>query len=180
MATLVALKEGGKPLPAAAVCISPWTDMTMSGESIVSKAEADPMITAEGITRVRDAYVGASDPRAPLASPIYADLSGLPPLLIQVGENEVLLDDSTRLAERAEAAGVDVTLEVWPEMIHVWHFFADDAAGGPAGDRAHRRMGRGAAGRACRRVLNPRRSEIIDRDPAVDHERRARRPGRLV
>jgi monoterpene epsilon-lactone hydrolase len=138
MATLVALKEDGKPLPAAAVCISPWTDMTISGESLVSKAEADPMITAEGITRVRDAYVGVSDPRAPLASPIYADLSGLPPLLIQVGENEVLLDDSTRLAERAEAAGVDVTLEVWPDMIHVWHFFAGML---PEGQQAIDRIG---------------------------------------
>jgi epsilon-lactone hydrolase len=124
MATLVALKEDGKPLPGAAVCISPWTDMTITGDSVVSKAEVDPMITRDGITRVRDAYVGTADPRSPLASPIYADLSGLPPLLIQVGENEVLHDDSTRLAKRAEAAGVDVTLEVWPDMIHVWHFFA--------------------------------------------------------
>jgi acetyl esterase/lipase len=99
--------------------------MTMSGESLISKAEADPMITADGITRVRDAYVGSADPRDPLASPLFADLSGLPSMLIQVGENEVLLSDSTRLAERAEAAGVDVTLEVWPDMIHVWHFFAD-------------------------------------------------------
>ena len=138
MAMLVALKEGGKPLPAAAVCISPWTDMTMTGESLVSKAEADPMITNDGIARVRDAYVGASDPRSPLASPIYADLSGLPPLLIHVGENEVLLDDSTRLAERAEAAGVDVTLEVWPDMIHVWHFFA---AMLPEGQQAIERIG---------------------------------------
>jgi monoterpene epsilon-lactone hydrolase len=99
--------------------------MTISGESVVSKAEADPMITADGITRVRDAYVGSADPSDPLASPLFADLSGLPPILIQVGENEVLLSDSTRLAERAEAAGADVTLEVWPDMIHVWHFFAD-------------------------------------------------------
>jgi acetyl esterase/lipase len=124
MATLIALRESGKPLPAGAVCISPWTDMTMTGDSLDSKAEADPMITVDGITRVRDAYVGSSDPQGPLTSPIYADLSGLPPLLIQVGENEVLLSDSTRLAERAEAVGVDVTLEVWPDMIHVWHFFA--------------------------------------------------------
>jgi monoterpene epsilon-lactone hydrolase len=138
IATLVALKESGKPLPAAAVCISPWTDMTITGESCVSKAEADPMITTDGITRVRDAYVGAADPREPLASPIYADLSGLPPLLIQVGENEVLLSDSTRLAERAEVAGVDTTLEVWPDMIHVWHFFA---AMLPEGQQAIERIG---------------------------------------
>jgi acetyl esterase/lipase len=138
MATLIALRESGKPLPAGAVCISPWTDMTMTGDSLDSKAEADPMITVDGITRVRDAYVGSSDPRGPLTSPIYADLSGLPPLLIQVGENEVLLSDSTRLAERAEAVGVDVTLEVWPDMIHVWHFFA---AMLPEGQQAIDRIG---------------------------------------
>jgi acetyl esterase/lipase len=137
-ATLVALKESGKPLPAAAVCISPWTDLALTGDSLRSKAAADPMITNDGITRVRDAYVGDSDPNVPLASPIYADLSGLPPLLIQVGENEVLLDDSTRLAERAKAAGVHATLEVWPEMIHVWHFFA---AMLPEGQQAIDRIG---------------------------------------
>src|SRR6266496_2457237 len=102
-ATLVALKEDGKPPPTAAVCISPWTDLALTGESLRTKAQADPMITNDGIMRVRDAYVGDSEPDAPLISPIYADLSGLPPLLIQVGENEVLLDDSQRLAERAEA-----------------------------------------------------------------------------
>ena len=138
VATLVALKESGKLLPAAAVCISPWTDLALTGESLVSKAEADPMIAIDGITRARDAYIGTSDPRAPLASPLYADLSGLPPLLIQVGENEVLLDDSTRLAQRAEAAGLDATLEVWPEMIHVWHFFA---AVLPDGQQAIDRIG---------------------------------------
>jgi epsilon-lactone hydrolase len=137
-ATLVALKGDGKPLPAGAVCISPWTDLALTGESLRTKAEADPMITNDGITRVRDAYVGDSDPSEPLVSPIYADLSGLPPLLIQVGENEVLLDDSTRLAERAKAAGVDVTLEVWPDMIHVWHFFA---AMLPEGQQAIDRIG---------------------------------------
>lgn len=124
VATLVALRDTGEPLPAAAVCISPWTDLALTGESLITKAEADPMIEIDGITRVRDAYVGAADPRAPLVSPLYADLSGLPPMLVHVGESEVLLSDSTRLAERAEAAGVNVTLEVWPEMIHVWHFFA--------------------------------------------------------
>ena len=138
VATLVALKEDGKPLPAAAVCISPWTDLALTGESLFTKAEADPMITNDGIARVRDAYVGDSDPNEPLVSPIYADLSGLPPLLIQVGENEVLLDDSTRLAERAKTAGVDVTLEVWPEMIHVWHFFATML---PEGQQAIDRIG---------------------------------------
>jgi epsilon-lactone hydrolase len=137
-ATLVALNEDGKPLPAGAVLISPWTDLALTGESLSSKAEADPMITNDGIARVRDAYVDSWDQNDPLISPIYADLSGLPPLLIQVGENEVLLDDSTRLAERAEAAGVDASLEVWPEMIHVWHFFAGML---PEGQQAIDRIG---------------------------------------
>ena len=151
-ATLVALKEDGKPLPAAAICISPWTDMALTGDSLRSKAAADPMITNDGITRVRDAYVADSDPNAPLASPIYADLSGLPPLLIQVGENEVLLSDSTRLAERAGAAGVDVTLEVWPQMIHVWHFFA---AVLPEGRQAIDRIGEWARERLGAPVTAP-------------------------
>lgn len=138
VATLVALKDAGDRLPSGAVCISPWTDMALTGESLTSKADADPMITTDGIVRVRDAYVGTADPRAPLASPIYADLSGLPGILIQVGENEVLLSDSTRLAERAEAAGVEVTLEVWPDMFHVWHFFA---AMLPEGQQAIDRIG---------------------------------------
>jgi monoterpene epsilon-lactone hydrolase len=137
-ATLVALKEDGKTLPAAGVLISPWTDLALTGDSLRTKAEADPMITNDGIARVRDAYLGNWDSKDPLVSPIYADLSGLPPLLIQVGENEVLLDDSTRLAERADAAGVDVTLEVWPEMVHVWHFFAGML---PEGQQAIDRIG---------------------------------------
>lgn len=138
VATLLALRDAGEPLPAAAVCISPWTDLALTGGSLKSKADADPMITNDGITRVRDAYVGDADPREPLASPIYADLSGLPPMLIQVGENEVLLDDSTRLAERAKETGGEVTLEVWPDMIHVWHFFA---AMLPEGQQAIERIG---------------------------------------
>jgi len=82
------------------------------------------MILLEHVSEGAKAYLGGADPRNPLASPIHADLAGLPPLLVQVGTSEVLLDDSTRLAERARAAGVDVTLEPWQEMIHVWHFFA--------------------------------------------------------
>ena len=124
VATLVALRDAGDPLPAAAVCISPWTDMEGSGASMTTKAEVDPMILLEHVSEGAKAYLGGADPRNPLASPIHADLTGLPPLLVQVGTSEVLLDDSTRLAERARAAGVDVTLEPWQEMIHVWHFFA--------------------------------------------------------
>ncbi len=126
VATLVAIRDAGERLPAAAVCISPWTDLAGTGDSVTTKAAVDPMLGPDtsGLHTWAQLYHGSAGVRDPLVSPLYADLSGLPPTLIQVGENEVLLDDSTRLAERAKTAGVDVTLEVWPDMIHVWHFFA--------------------------------------------------------
>lgn len=123
-ATLVALRDAGDPLPAAGVCISPWTDLTLSGDTMKTKADADPMVGAEMLGMMADAYLAGSDPKAPTASPLFADLSGLPPLLVHVGTAEVLLDDARRFAERAEAAGVDVCLEEWEDMIHVWHTFA--------------------------------------------------------
>ena len=137
MATLLALRDAGQPLPATAVCISPWTDLEGSGESMTTKADIDPMIEKDGLDRMAAAYAG-QDLHNPLVSPIHADLSGLPPLLIQVGTWEMLLDDSTRLAERAKAVGVDVTLEPWDEMIHVWHFFAPMV---PEGQQAIDRIG---------------------------------------
>jgi acetyl esterase/lipase len=124
MATLLALREAGDPLPAAGVCISPWVDLTQSGETIETKAEEDPMVSGELLQQMADAYVEDSDARAATASPCFADLAGLPPLLIQVGTAETLLDDSRRLADRAKSSGVDVVLEEWDEMIHVWHAFA--------------------------------------------------------
>jgi acetyl esterase/lipase len=124
VATLVALRDEGQPLPAAAVCLSPWVDMEALGESMVTKAKADPTVTREGLLKMAKAYLGDADPRTPLAAPLYANLRGLPPLLIQVGGAEALLDDAVRLAERAKAAGVDVILEPWDDMIHVWQAFA--------------------------------------------------------
>jgi monoterpene epsilon-lactone hydrolase len=124
VATLVALRDAGDPLPTAGVCISPWVDMEGIGKSMTTKAEADPIEQWQELLVDAKAYLGNADPRTPLAAPLYADLTGLPPLLIQVGTAETLLDDSTRLAERARAAGVDVVLEPWEDMIHVWHFFA--------------------------------------------------------
>jgi acetyl esterase/lipase len=123
VATLLALRDRGEPLPAAAVCISPWVDMEGTGQSMTTNADADPMVGRESLLRLAAAYIGDGDPRAPLASPIHADLSGLPPMLVHVGGAETLLDDARTLATRAEAAGVDVTLEVWDDMIHVWHAF---------------------------------------------------------
>lgn len=124
LAALLALRDAGDPLPAAGVCLSPWTDMTASGESMTSKAAVDPMVQRPALLQMAAAYVGTGDPRGPLVSPLFARLEGLPPLLLQVGTAETLLDDSTRLAERARAAGVEVTLEAWDEMIHVFQAFA--------------------------------------------------------
>ncbi len=138
VATLVALRDAGDPLPAAAVCVSPWVDMEGIGQSVTTKAELDPMFGREDILEGANDYLGGADPRTPLAAPLYADLTGLPPLLIHVGEAETLLDDSTRLAERAKAAGVDVTLEVWDDMIHVWHYMAAIL---PEGQQAIHRVG---------------------------------------
>jgi acetyl esterase/lipase len=123
VATLLALRDRGLPTPAGGVCISPWVDLTLSGATYTTRAAADPIITRDGIEGMAQAYVGAGDRKAPLVSPLYADLRDLPPLLIHVGSDEVLLDDARALAERAHAAHVEVTLEEWPEMIHVWHWF---------------------------------------------------------
>lgn len=125
VATLLAIRDAGLPLPAAAVCISPWADLTNEAQSYRTHADRDPLVFPEDIDRWGGAYLAGADPRTPLASPLHADLSGLPPLLIQVGSEEVLLDDSRVLAERCKAAGVDATLEVWDDMIHVWHWFGE-------------------------------------------------------
>lgn len=123
VATLLALRDAHLPRPAAGVCISPWVDLTCSGGSYQSKAGVDPIVRQAGVAEMARAYLGTTDPRSPLASPLFADLRGLPPLLIHVGSDEVLLDDAIGLAERAKAAGVDATLEQWDRMIHVWHWF---------------------------------------------------------
>ena len=125
LATLVALRDAGDALPAAGVCLSPWADLTQSGATLSEKADADPMVHAQDLDRWAAAYAGSdNDPGSPALSPLFADLSGLPPLLIEVGTAEVLLDDARRVAERARAADVDVTLFEGDDLIHVWHFFA--------------------------------------------------------
>ncbi len=124
IASLVALRDAGEPLPAAAVSASPWVDLECLGKSMVTRANLDPLVRRDGLLKNAKDYLGNTDPRAPLASPIHANLTGLPPLLIQVGTAEVLFDDATRLAERAKADGVEVVLEPWEDMIHSWHKFA--------------------------------------------------------
>ena len=138
MATLLALRDAGTPLPAAAAPMSPWVDLEGSGASMQSRADVDPLVQAAGLKGMADHYLNGSDPRLPSASPLHADLKGLPPLLIQVGDHETLLDDSVRLADAAEKAGVDVTLEVWPEMIHVFQMGAGNV---PEATRAVARIG---------------------------------------
>jgi acetyl esterase/lipase len=125
-ATLVALRDRKLPLPAAGALLSPWVDLEGIGESMNGGVADDPMVRKDLIAAMAPTYLNGADPRTPLAAPLYADLRGLPPLLIQVGRREVLLDDSTRLALAAQRAGVDVTLEVWPGMIHVWQIFASE------------------------------------------------------
>jgi epsilon-lactone hydrolase len=124
LATAVALRDRGAPLPAAVVCLSPVADCAYTGESMTTRAQEDPLVTREFLRAHHAHYIGAHDPRTPLISPLYADLHGLPPLLIQVGEHEVLFSDATRLVERARAAGVEATLDVGRGMWHVWHHFA--------------------------------------------------------
>ncbi len=123
LATAVSLREGGDPLPAALALISPWSDLTFSGDTIHTLADVDPVLKVDGKPLV-DYYTAQHNPAAPLISPLFADLHGLPPLFIQVGSDEILLNDSTRLAEKARLAGVDVTLEVWKGMWHVFQVFA--------------------------------------------------------
>jgi len=143
-ATLVALKHAGLPQPSAAVLMSPWADLTLSSESISVKAAVDPALTPEGLRRRAVDYVAAGDRTAELVSPIFADLTGLPPLLIQAGSHEILLDDATGLAARAATADVAVRLEITPGVPHVFQGFAAmldeaDAALTSAGEflRAH-------------------------------------------
>ncbi len=123
VATLVALRDAGEPLPAAGVCLSPWVDLEGSGESMRTKHDVDPMVKLDGLLQFAEMYLGGQHPQTPLAAPLHADLSDLPPLLIQVGTAETLLDDSTRLAARAREAGVDVELDPWDDMVHVWQIF---------------------------------------------------------
>ena len=132
---LVAARDVGLPMPAAAVAISPWADLACAGDSMTAKVDEDLSLDAGELRALADRYLGGADARHPLASPVHADLAGLPPLLIQVGTAELLLDDAVRLAGRAANDGVRVRLDVVPGMPHVWHLFAPmlgegrDAAG---------------------------------------------------
>ena len=124
VAALLALRDAGTPLPASAFVMSPWVDLTVSGDSITDKQEVDPLLTGEGLRWGVGNYLAGADPSNPSISPVFADLNGLPPMLIQVGSHEILLSDAVGLAERAAQSDVAVTLEVVPGVPHVFQAYA--------------------------------------------------------
>ena len=137
LALALRLRDERVPLPGAIVAIAPWTDLAITGESARDDS-ADPLLRADCLKPFAAEYLGGADPCHPYASPLYGDPAGLPPTLLQVGSDEILRDDSVRLAERMRAAGCQVSLEVWPRMPHVWHAFAPAM---PEAGRAIKRVG---------------------------------------
>ena len=123
IATMLALKDRKIPQPAGGVCLSPWVDMAATGESHITRKDADPIVKMDTVHLVINLYMNGVDIKTPLASPIHGNLMGLPPLLIHVGEREILFSDAQMLAETAKKYGVRVVFEEWPEMVHVWHMF---------------------------------------------------------
>jgi acetyl esterase/lipase len=126
MSTMLALRDAGATLPVAAVAISPWVDLTLSAESLTTRRAIDPFAHLDDLPACVDAYLAGVDPSDPYASPLFADLRGLPPLLVQVGSDETLYDDAERLARRAAEAGVSVELEEWVGMFHTWQAYAGE------------------------------------------------------
>lgn len=126
LATALALRDRAGAAPVALGLISPWTDLTQSSASMADMDGIDPMLTGASLSQMADGYLAGTDPRTPLASPLFGDLMRLPPVRLDVGSDEVLLDDSTVLAERLREVGVVVELQVWPEMIHVFQAFPPD------------------------------------------------------
>jgi acetyl esterase/lipase len=125
LATVIALRDEGEKLPASMFLISASVDLTLSGESMRTRADIDPFTSIEALKHSAELYSGGADLRTPLISPLFADVSRLPPTLIQVGDHEILLSDSTRLAEKMNESGSKATLKVWDAMWHVWHYYAD-------------------------------------------------------
>jgi epsilon-lactone hydrolase len=124
LALMTSLRDAGERLPGCAWLVSPWVDLQMTGASLAEKANVDPLISKPYLEELASAYLAGADPASPLVSPLNADLAGLPPVLVQVGSAETLLDDAVRIAQRAGAADVRINLEIWPHMIHAWHLWA--------------------------------------------------------
>jgi len=159
LSTLLALRDQGLPLPAAGVVISPFTDFTFRGESRTANDWRDPLLSNDGVLQMNELYLRDTAPDHPLASPVYADFHGLPPILAHVGSTEILLDDTRRVARRARAHGVDFDVEVWADAPHVWHIWSflpesQQAVTRIAGFiRAHTRRPTGAHGAASPRSV---------------------------
>jgi epsilon-lactone hydrolase len=124
LGTLYKLRDEGTALPRAAVLLSPWTDLALTGPSLWSNATSDPMMNPASLPGIANGYLAGADPRNPYASPLFGDPSGLPPTLIHVGSDEILRDDAVRMAEKMRTAGCDVQIDVWPRMPHAWHLYA--------------------------------------------------------
>jgi acetyl esterase/lipase len=124
LALLLRLRDEGRRLPTAAVAISPWTDLALTGASLELNADADPMLTTEPLPELAKLYLAGLDPRSPYASPLYGDATSLPPVLIQVGSDEILRDDAVRMAEKLIRDNPQSRLEIWPRMPHCWHLLA--------------------------------------------------------
>ncbi|RCW81554.1 alpha/beta hydrolase [Phyllobacterium bourgognense] len=124
LATMIRLRDAGRPLPGCAWLVSPWIDLDMTGASMDEKAAIDPLIHRDYLEELAGAYLGGTSASEPLVSPLHADLAGLPPILIQVGSAETLLDDAVRIARRLGAVDIATNLEIWPHMIHAWHLWA--------------------------------------------------------
>ena len=141
VATLLSIRERGLPMPSCGVCLSPWVDMEGLGGSMTTRADKDPMVQREGLVAMGGVYLGGADPRSPLAAPMYADLAGLPPLLIQVGTRETLYDDATRLARKSPwTAEVETVVRAMEGDDSRLALIRADAGRGATGDRAHRRV----------------------------------------
>ena len=138
IATLLAIRDQGLAHPVAAVALSPWIDLEGTGESMTSRAHVDLMVDGPALKVMADLFLNGQSPHDPLAAPLHADFTGLPPIYIQVGDEETLLDDSSRLAERAGAAGVDVRIDVFPEMQHVFQMSVGNL---PEADEAVAKIG---------------------------------------
>ena len=139
LATLIKLRDEKKALPACAICLSPWTDLALTGDSIKTKADEDIMLTENEGLQSAELYLKDVDRKHPLASPLYADLEDLPPILIQTGTAEILLDDSTSFAKKAEESGINVTLDLWSDMFHVFQIFGNLM---PESKRALKKIGK--------------------------------------
>ena len=124
LALMLKLRDGGYEHPATAVALSPWTDLALTGASLVRNAKSDPMLTVADMRLFAASYLAGADPRLPYASPLYGNPAGLPPTLIHVGGDEIVRDDAVRMAEKMHVARCHVEIEVWPRMPHVWHLFA--------------------------------------------------------